>query len=191
MAAGIVIAIVIASLAFLGHEGKLGAIAPTDITASNFTEVTASNGLAVGTSQQFQVSSTGVVLLGTSGSSVSRLNIGTCYVRSRATTITASSTALVECQGTAAVNAPWGVAGGASSALTGVSSGDFVQAKFASTTASAVGATNAGMGIVIIGATASSTQGYIQLLVANLTGATYTWPITGAATGTVSYIASN
>ncbi len=62
---GVLIAIVIALAAFShssnSAKAPLGAVAPTDITATNYTELTASNGLAVGTSQQFQVDSSGII----------------------------------------------------------------------------------------------------------------------------------
>lgn len=192
LAAGIVIAIVIASLLVLGghKNGNVGAIAPSDLAASNFTEVTASNGLAVGTSQQFQISSAGAVTLGASGTAVANLAIGTCYIRPRATTIVASSTAIVECQGTAAIGTPYTVLGGTQTALTGVASGDFVQVQLATTTAMGGSAGSQNLGLVIIGATASSTQGFIQLLIANNTGGTFTWPTTGSASGTASFISS-
>ena len=123
------------------------------------------------------------VTIGATGTAVARINAGDCYLRPRATTIAASSTAIVECQATAAVKTPWGTATGAASALVGVSENDFVQAKLSTTTAN-----QAWGGLDIIGASASSTQGYIQLIIQNHTGDTFTWPLTGNATGTASYV---
>ena len=112
---------------------------------------------------------------------INELNAGTCYIWTYATTIAASSTALVDCQARAGVSAA-----GGGSALTGVASGDFVNVTLATTTA---GSTF--MGLNVIGATASNTAGYIQLRLVNLTGDTYTWPTTGTASGTASYISGN
>lgn len=62
---GVLIAIVIAVGAFLQVGGiSVGTISPNDLTSTNFTQLTASDGLAVGTSQQFQVSSVGAVTAG-------------------------------------------------------------------------------------------------------------------------------
>jgi hypothetical protein len=56
------VAIVIAVGSFLmGGKASVGAIATTDGDATNYSVVTASRGLAVGSSLQFQVSSTGAV----------------------------------------------------------------------------------------------------------------------------------
>lgn len=191
LAAGVLVAIVIALGTLLGgHKSSVGAISPTDGSASNFTELTASAGLAVGSSQQFQISSAGVMTLGTSGTAINRLNRGICFIKPYATTITASSSATVDCQGTAAV----GSITGAASALTGVAFGDSVNVTLSTTTASGgslQGTVLTAMGLSVVGASASTTSGYITLIIANGTGATYTWPITGSATGTASYTAGN
>lgn len=110
------------------------------------------------------------------GTTFTRLNGGTCYIKAYATTIAASSTAQVDCQATAAVSAN-GIA-----ALTGVTFGDSVIATLATSTAG-----TASNGLVITGASASSTAGYVTLYISNLTGTTFTWPVTGTATGTVHY----
>lgn len=117
------------------------------------------------------------------GTLINRINAGTCYIQSYATTIAASSTVKVDCQATAAVG---GISTVNDVALTGVTAGDAVQATLATSTA---GSTS--NGLVIIGASASTTAGYIQLNISNLTGATFTWPVTGTATGTVYYTAMN
>ena len=121
---------------------------------------------------------TGASTLGSNSTSIAQVNHGTCYLRPRAATIAASSTALVECQGTAA----WDASG--VSALTGVDTGDTFQVILSTTTA-----TETGRGIRITGAAASSTAGYIMLTIANSTGNTHTWPTSGSASGTASYIA--
>src|SRR4051794_11391856 len=64
-------------------------------------------GINVGTTNQYQVSSTGAVTnstsakLGSSGTTLTNVNMGTCYIKPYATTIVASSSAIVDCQGTA------------------------------------------------------------------------------------------
>jgi hypothetical protein len=119
------------------------------------------------------------------GTAVNRLNIGTCYIAPYAATISASSTVSVDCQGTLAWNALG--TSSATSALTGVSSGDAVQITLSTTTA---GSTVAGLKLG--GASASTTSGHIELRVTNLTGTTYTWSTTaGIASGTAYYISSN
>src|SRR3990167_4610088 len=62
---------------------------------------------------------TTTVQVGSSGTDITRINTGTCYIKAYATTIAASSTATVDCQATAAV----GSISGATSALTGVTMG--------------------------------------------------------------------
>ena len=122
----------------------------------------------------------GTFQMGSSGTAINRLNIGTCYFAPDSATIAASSTQKVTCQGTAVHEA--GI-----SALTGVADGDSVNVTLSSTTA---GTVDEGW-IAVIGATASSTQGYIELLIWNGTGATYTFPVDTAASGTASYISGN
>lgn len=116
---------------------------------------------------------------GASGTEVSRVNTGQCYFKAYATTIAATSSAYVDCQGTAAV----GSITGATSALSGVTFGDNVVLQMSTTTTG----TTLG-GLVVAGVSASTTQGYIQVRVTNLTGTTFTWPLTGTATGTASYM---
>ena len=187
---GILIAIVIAGFGIYlpSSSGPLGVISPNDTASTNFTQLTASDGLAVGTSQQFQVSSTGVVTsggvtVGSSGTAMSRLNIGVCYYRPYAATIGASSTVKVDCQGTKAWNVA-GADGRSVSALTNVTAGDYVVLNPATSTP---GTTS--NGLVVTGVAASTTAGYIELYVSNLTGAAYTWPTTaGTASGTAYYM---
>lgn len=124
----------------------------------------------------------GYFKISTTGTGIQRLNHGICYFKAYATTIAASSTALVDCQATAAI----GSITAAGSALTGVTNNDFVQVVLSTTTAVA----SPQNGIQLEGAAASSTTGYITLRINNLTGAIYTWPVTGPATGTAYYISS-
>jgi hypothetical protein len=122
----------------------------------------------------------GTAAIGSSGTTLTQVNAGTCYIAPYAATIAASSTALVECQATAG----WDAAD--ISTLTGVASGDAVQVILSTTTA---GSTF--LGLNLAGATASNTPGYIQLRLFNQTGTTFTWPTSGSASGTASYISIN
>lgn len=123
---------------------------------------------------------TGGTKVGATGTSFTQMNGGICYIQAYATTITASTSVTVDCQGTAAVG---GITTAFDTALVGVQNNDNVIASFSTTTAGTVST-----GVDIVGASASSTAGYITLRIANSTGGTYTWPTTGTATGTVSYI---
>ncbi len=125
------------------------------------------------------VSLSSTLKVGSSGTSLSRINAGTCYVKTYAATIAASSTAQVDCQATAMPIA------GPGSALTGVSYGDTIDARIGSTTVGTLFG-----GLRLRAAAASSTSGYITLFVENDTGATFTWDTTSAATGTAMYIAT-
>ena len=119
---------------------------------------------------------TGTLAIGTSGTTLTEVNSGTCYIRPTAATITATTSALVECQANANITTV--------AALSGVDSGDRVLVQLSTTTAGDVVG-----GLSVIGATPSSTAWYIMLKVLNLTGATYTWPTSGSASGTAQYIA--
>jgi len=114
--------------------------------------------------------------IGETGTQVTRVNVGTCYMRPYAATIAATSTALVDCQGTAA----WDANG--TSALAGVTAGDFVVVSAATTTESTLA------GLHVIAASASTTPGFIQLRVSNLTGTTFTWSTSATASGTASFV---
>jgi len=119
--------------------------------------------------------------VGATGTKINQANEGTCYFRPSAATIAATSSVKVTCQGTAAQSAS------GPSALAGVKSGDRVWVQMSTTTS---GVSGAGSGLVLNGASASTTNGYIELFITNLTGGTYTWPTTGTATGTAQYRAS-
>lgn len=112
-------------------------------------------------------------------SKVSNFAFGaSCFLAPSAATIAATTTVSVDCQATAG----WSAAG--TSALGGVSSGDAIQFELSTTTA---GASGPG-GLVVTGASASTTAGYITVRLLNLTGTTFTWPTTGVASGTASYL---
>lgn len=127
----------------------------------------------------------GGIKVSTTGTSITRVNTGTCNLLPDATTIAASSTALVTCQG--------GTDTTGQTALPGITSGDAIVMTLSSTTAAA-GKTlggGTGGGLLLLGATASNTAGFIETIIQNNTGATYTWPVTGSASGTSGYIATD
>lgn len=113
--------------------------------------------------------------VGSTGTKINQTNYGTCKLLPDAATIAASTTARVTCQS--------GTATTGLTALTGVKSGDVIVMTLSSTTA---GSTFEGL--VLTGATASTTNGYIETRISNQTGDTYTWSTSGTASGTASYI---
>lgn len=119
--------------------------------------------------------------IGVTGTVNKQQNVGLCYIYPYAATIFASSTVQVDCQATAA-----GGTAGAIAALTGVQANDFVLATLSTTTQGTV-AIGTG-GLVLAGASASTTAGYVTLRITNLTGTAFTWPTTGNASGTAYYI---
>lgn len=125
------------------------------------------------------LTNTGTFTQGSTGTAFSRLNGGTCYVQPYATTIAASTTAQVDCQGTQAVGS---TNTANDTALAGVTLLDSVQAIFASSTSK-----QSWGSIDVVGASASTTPGFITLIVSNNSGGVFTWPTTGNASGTVSY----
>jgi len=177
-----VVALVIAGLLYFGGVGSKALFSST--ACSNITCISGGLRLVADAGGDFESDVAALfgstVKIGANGTSLNRIDAGTCYIAPYATTIAATTSAAVDCQGTAA----WSASG--TSALTGIVKGDFVQATLSTTTA---GVTYGG--IVITGASASTTPGHIQLIIENLTGTTYTWPTSLTATGTASYIASN
>lgn len=124
------------------------------------------------------------IWVGTIGSATreANLSMGPCYFAPSATTIAASTSIAVDCQATA------GVAAAGESALAGVLNNDNIQITLSTTTArSGVGSSGS---LVVGGASASSTPGYITVWLWNQTGTTYTWPTVGSASGTAYYHAS-
>jgi len=170
------IAVVILAVSLVGGNNQSGLLGnsgtrfPNGISADTTSPIA---GQIRGTYGAF----TGTLTTGSSGTAVARQNVGTCYIRPYAATIAATSTAKVDCQATAA----WNASG--MSALAGVTAGDIVSVTLATSTA---GTTLGGLNVT--GASASTTAGYIELYINNLTGTTYTWPTTGTASGTATYI---
>jgi hypothetical protein len=115
------------------------------------------------------VSAKGGLSVGTTSPTViNNIQAGKCNIRAAANTISASSTVQVDC------------VSGLNSALAGVLAGDTVVVSSSTSTPS----TNEGL--TILGASASTTPGYITLKMFNGTGNTYTW--TAAASSSYSYI---
>lgn len=182
--AGIVVALVLGIASVLGFRFNVSGSAGTVAGALNnqyieqYVPAIRYNG---GYNSQLPIKTTGGVTIGSTGTPENNSAWGTCYVKAYATTIAASSSASVDCQATAAVDASPNRIG---TPLAGVQPNDSVIAIFSTTTAGTAGI---GSGIEVLGASASSTAGYITLLVGNGTGATYTWPTNLNATGTVQY----
>ncbi len=121
----------------------------------------------------------GTLKMSSVGTTITGMNFGTCFIHPYAATIAASTTAQVDCQGTA------NFAGTPGSALAGIAYGDTVVAKLGTTTVGTIFG-----GLRLRGAEASTTAGYIALFVENDTGATYTWSTSQVASGTAQYIAA-
>lgn len=173
MLAGVVVGALCVGF-LVGKSGVAGVGGTTNFDAIALTEGFTNTGattLASTTATTFKV--------GQTGTQMNRSNRGICYIKAYATTIAASSTVKVDCQATALSSV-------SISALPGIAVGDFVSVSLSTTTA---GTTS--NGIVLTGAAASTTNGYIELTLSNLTGATFTWPTSGAATGTASYAGGN
>jgi hypothetical protein len=163
---------------------KAGAVSPSDISATNFTEVTASNGMQIGAGG-LTVAAGGVTItsggltLGTGASTFSGLNFGSCNIRPYATTIAASSTAQVDCQAAAQFGS------GPGTALAGITASDNIQANLGTSTQGTLFG-----GLRLRTQIGSSTPGWITLFVENDTGTTYTWSTSANASGTAQYIAA-
>lgn len=122
--------------------------------------------------------STTLLSVGSNGTTLSKLMKGTCYLTNYGTSGSgidasqaASSTVLYQC---AATN-------GANTAITGLVSGDLTIVQFATTTAEVLN------GWVIVSSSASTTNGYINVLVSNLTGTAAVPSMVGVGSST-SYI---
>ena len=171
----IIIIVMLLVLAFGGKSPVFGAALP-----ANVTNITSANPwiMASTTITGFKA--------GQNGTKFTRVNAGTCYLQPYATTIAASSTATVDCQGFGAVGsiAP---AAASTSPLQGVALGDVIFATLATSTS----ASTTAPGLTILAASASTTAGYITLRIYNGVGALFTWATNAgtnaAATGTASY----
>ena len=112
-------------------------------------------GIKVGTSDQFQVSETGAVTstgtlkIGSNGSTISEIQATSCDLIGTNGSQAASTTKPYDC------------------AITGIASGDVAFAQLATSTAIGSGS----LGWAIVASKASTTAGYVTVLLANLTGA--------------------
>lgn len=182
------VAIVIALIACIAAFAVGGGTVPSQNAGENGTRYP--HGLTTGysaTAPGGVAPTDGKLTIGVSGLPIANLSQGTCYLQPYATTIAASSTATVDCQGFAAVGST-APAAASTSALTGVTLGDNILASFATSTS----ASTTAPGLVILGASASTTAGYITLRVYNLTGAVYSYinnqGVGAIASGTVNYL---
>lgn len=121
----------------------------------------------INTALPFKTTST--TQFGTSGDQLTQANFGVCNIWAASNTIAASTTIQVDCG--AGIN-------GATS-LTGVSYPSVVQLQAPTTTSQVSG------GLRIMGVSASSTPGYITLILRNDTGGSFTW--TAAASSSQQY----
>lgn len=108
---------------------------------------------------------------GQTGTQTSGANWGSCNILSSSNTISATTTATVDCAG--------GTGNG--TALAGITAGDNVTLQQGTTTSTVW------QGMTILGASASSTSGFITLKLYNSTGGTFTW--TTAASSSFRYTA--
>lgn len=136
--------------------------------SGNFAGVTHLSGLSLG-ANGLEIIDGGTTTVGASGTATSKMKWGTCTIHSTATTIAASSTAEVSCQGGAS----------ALTAISGITAGDAVFVQQPTTTPTTFG------GLKFL-ASASSTAGYIHMKVINNTGGTFTW--TSAASSSIPYL---
>ena len=111
---------------------------------------------------------TGNLKLGTNGTSLTAIKTGSCTIWAPANTIDATSTQQAECQ--SATN------GTLASGLTGITSDSICYVTNASSTNTTIG------GIVVGGASASTTAGSIVARIANFTGTTFTWSAVASST---------
>ena len=147
---------------------------------TNFDALELSKGqMNIGSTTRFSNVRIGVGL--TTGTTFQKQNAGLCYLFPYEALIPASTTKKVECQATAAAGTA-----GAIATLPGIRANDWVVATLSTTTA---GTTYGGLKIA--GAGASTTAGYIELYVQNGTGADFTWPTSGNASGTAYYFTGN
>lgn len=103
------------------------------------------------------------------GTPLAQVNAGACSIQASSATIAASTTATVDCQaGTQGVDVP----------LAGITAGAGVQLTQGTTTPTTY------QGLDVLGASASTTAGYITLKLFNGTGATFTWTPTASSSFT-------
>lgn len=145
---------------------------------TNFDALELSRGASfIGSTTQLSKLKVGVSA--SAGDSVTKVNTGTCYIFPYAATVAASSSALVDCQ--ASPTASGGGGANAPVALTGITANDHISLTLSTTTAG----TGTSL-LYVLGASASTTSGYITIRVFAPSG-TVTWPV-NAASGTAHYV---
>lgn len=161
-----VVAVVIAALPLFSSGGNLGNATQSFWQATYFvaTNTTAKSTLAGG------------IKVGSSGTSISRVNAGFCTIHSTATSIGALASSTVSCQGATT---------GGLSALTGVAVGDVCSLGIATST------NTGGIALRVVAASASSTQGYIHAVIGNTTTASFTWSAAASSSWPYSCIQPN
>lgn len=117
--------------------------------------------------------------VGAAGTPVTQVNKGTCILYQYVNTIAATSSITTDCVAT--TSSGKGTDGGLV-ALAGIVVGDQVFATLSTSTSALVATAG---GLVLTGASASTTAGYITVTLTNLKGTTFTYPI--GASSTVSY----
>ena len=134
----------------LGYNQFGAAILGKASGPSHFQHESFLQGLSAGGRDQFTITNTGVVTIGQNGSTISELKMTQCALTGMNASHTASTTRPYDC------------------AVTGIASGDVTMAQFASSTPFS----QTFNGWQIVGSKASTTAGYLTVLIANMTGAT-------------------
>lgn len=172
--AGFVIAGIIVGLLFSAFGGStLGGV-------YNQVNTTFREGIKVGTSDQFQISSAGAVTtsgaftVGSNGTSLAAIKTGSCTIWAPATTIAASTTQQIVCQSA--------TDGSLTSGLTGVTADSICQLTMASST------NTTSNSLVIAGVSASSTPGSIVARLSNFVGTTFTWSAVASSSTKWNYM---
>lgn len=161
---GLVVVAVIAIIAEFTPAGRQVAGRLGGVT--NYDTLQAS-GLIVGTNT-------------TNSSNVSFMKTGTCTLYQYVNTIAATSSITTDCVDPTTSGAG---TGGGHVALSGIQKGDTVFATLSTSTSALVATAG---GLVLTGASASTTSGYITVTLTNLKGTTFTFP--SGASSTVSYL---
>lgn len=176
---GLIVAVIVLATQFaVGHfkgtpSASFGAVG--GLLIENYDPYVMSNG-GINTALPFQTSGgivnsgtftqsgafnqTGSLTIGTNGTAITAIKAGACTIWAPATTIAASTTQQVECQGATT---------GGISAITGITTDAICQLTNASST------NTTSNSIVVAGVSASSTAGTLVARLSNLTGATFTW----------------
>ena len=125
----------------------------------------------ISTALPFKTTST--MQIGSNGNMTNQLSFGSCTIYANANTIAASSTQQVACNGntTGGITAIANIPANANCSL--------IEASSTATT---------GSGLIVTGASASSTAGSIVAGLSNLTGTTFTWSATASSSAQWNYV---